>query len=73
MSNMSWQEILVKLHELHEARKSMSNSSIYHGTYQATAIKLNTELYWLTNKNYIDFSQQDIDEAIVEFKMLKEK
>jgi hypothetical protein len=71
-SNKSWQEILMKLHDLHETRKSMSYASIYHGVYEDIAIKLNTKLFELTGKNYVDFSYQDIEDATAEFKLLIE-
>ena len=70
MSDKSWQEILIKLHDLHETRKSISYSSIYHGVYQDIAIKLNTELLNLTGKNYIDYSKTEIEEVAIEFELL---
>jgi hypothetical protein len=63
---MTYRQILVRMHDLHEMRKSMSYSSLYHKTYEDQCIELNTQLNKLTGRTYIQFSQTEICDAIVE-------
>lgn len=64
---MSKNEILTKLHSLHEMRKEMTLHSMYHGCYVEKCVALNLKLKELTGKNYVDFSKKEIEKAIVEY------
>lgn len=63
---MTYRQILVKIHDLHEARKAMSLHSIYHQQYQDQCIELNDELRSQTGRNYTEFSRTEIDNAILD-------
>jgi hypothetical protein len=51
-------EIIKKLDDLHAARKQMAYRSIYHGSYEAIAIELNSELKSLTGMDYIQHKHE---------------
>jgi hypothetical protein len=65
-------QLLVKLYELHETRKGMSEHSLYHGVYVEEAIKLNNALKKISGKNYSTYSKEQINNAIVENALLNE-
>lgn len=63
---MTYQQILAKLSNLHDTRKSMSYYSLYHAQYEKQAIELNAELKALTGRDYVQFTAQEIGDAHVE-------
>ena len=68
---MTEAQLVTKLHDLHETRMTMSHHSIYHGTYQAEAIELNTQLFDLTGRNYSDYLKHEVETMLFQSTLLE--
>lgn len=65
--------LVTELYSLHEMRLTMSHSSLYHGVYMDQAILLNNQLRALTSRDYIEYSDSEIEHFIIEEALLCEE
>lgn len=70
MTKIKASVIVKELFHLHQVRKEMSYSSIYHGVYEGKCIALNQDLLSLTGKNYTEFSSEEIENMVIEAELL---